>query len=244
MVSIKKYLLSGLLSLSVLLISNNASALSYSGKDFEKILSVYSRQEFGYWAYSQKFYSYVNNDNHIKADPINKVTFKDSSLNGISFSSVLAMGTTTESGTVNSSKLSTDLDTGNVTVYGSRGEVLLTAEYSEAGLLNATYKNGLAGELGVSGIFNVTGGSLFASGLITNPLYIDIAFTKVYQNEYKDLKTRWGTYTFYQQIGSTPPPTTPPGSGGNPIPEPASIALLGGSLIGLVRNRRKKQISE
>ncbi len=233
----RKFFISCLFSFAVLFIANDAKAFSINGQNFNKLLTVYTANSLGYWPGPQKYFSFIGDDDYIVPDNVHATTFRDSSLAGVIFSQVFTMGSTTAPGTVTGSNLTTSLNSGNVILYGPGKQVLLSATYANTGNLNTVMKPGYAGQLNVTGIYNVTGGSLFSSGLVTGSLYIDIAFDYVWQNKYKDLKTAIGTYTFYQGVGIPPPPPPP-----NPIPEPASIALLGGSLLGLARKRRKGKV--
>jgi hypothetical protein len=222
--------------------ASSASALTINGKQYDQILSVSSNHDFGYWPGPQKFFTFKNNDNHIVPIKVNKVNYKAAKLANVDVKEVFAMGTTAAKGNVVNSSLTTQLNSGTVSLYGKNDVLLLTATYAGSGTLDAIYKSGTKGQLDVSGLFNVTGGSLFTSGLVTGSLFIDIAFDNVWQNEYKDLKVRWGTFTFYQQAttGGTTTGGTTGGNTGTQIPEPASMSLLLSGVIATRLMRRKK----
>jgi hypothetical protein len=209
--------------------ASSAEAITIGGEDFEKILSVKSHQDFGYWTGADKFYTFQGNDNYIKPINISSVGYRDSSLDGIQFRQVFSMGAVDgDQG---------PLTMGVVELYGPKNELLLKADYASDGDLSAIYKSGYAGQLNVDGVFTVVDGSLFDSGLVTGLLYIEIAFDYVWQNKYKDLKTSQGTFTFYEHTGGDGPPPPPPPTD---IPEPMSMGLLFSGLVGAARLRQKK----
>lgn len=211
----------------VLVATNKAEAITVGGQNYTKILAFDTTFDLGYWQGMGKFFTFRSNDNY-GVQPINVsgITFRDPSLRNINFSKVSAMGTTVDT-------RQGPLRAGVVQLFGPGNEVLLSTDYSSNGLLSAIYRSGAAGQLNVNGVFNVTGGSLFANGLVTEPLYIEIAFDSVWSNKPADLKAHAGHFTFYRRDGGTPPP--PPST----VPEPASMILLGSSLLGAAKMRRR-----
>lgn len=207
-----------------------ATTITIGGEEFTKVLEFKTNQDFGFWPGPKKWYGFNGNDNYIKPIDISRTTFADPALQGIRFEDVLAMGTTatTTPGAV---------DSGSVNLYGRGNELLLSTQYVSGGELSAIYRHGYAGQLEVDGIFEVTGGSLFNSGMLTGPLFIHIAFDYVWQNKVKDLKVKFGTFTFYQGSGVPVTPEDP----GTEVPEPMSMGLLLSGLVGAASLRRKSQ---
>ncbi len=215
---------------------NNAQAIPVNAK---KILSFTTNvgQDLGYWAYATKFYTFRSNDNYPKPLAIANVNYKSASLAAIDFKEINIMGNTVAPGAVVNNQTTTNVKSGVVTMYGRNNQVLLVAEYVNAGVLSAIYKGGSAGQLNVNGTYKITGGSLFTSGTLTQNLFIDIAFNNIWQNKYKDFKATIGTYTIYSLAGGT---TTGGTTGGTNIPEPATMSLLLSGVLGSGLLRRKK----
>ncbi len=205
-----------------------ASAVTIAGDEYEEILSFTTTRDFGYWTSQDKFYTFRGNDNYIRSIPVSRVTSRSDDLDGVQFREVFVMGTVDgDLGPV---------DSGVVNLIGRGGEELLTTQFVSNGSVNPIYQRGFAGQLDVNGIFEVTGGSLFANGLVTGPLYVEIAFDYVWQPKYADLWANRGSFTFFERVGPGNPGPDP-----EPVPEPATMVLLASSLIGGLRLRRKRQ---
>jgi hypothetical protein len=188
----------------------------------------------GYWAPGKMFFTFINDDNVMRPNSIHwsRPDFAAPALAGITFKEVFLSGSTVEPGTVVGGNLSTGILDGKIVLYGNNREVLLFAEYVDNGTVGVKYAGGFAGNLDINGEFRITGGSLFTSGLVEGSLLVDVAYDYVWQNKYKDLKASYGTYNLSLISGGTTPPT-------NPIPEPATMTLLGVSAAGLISRRRK-----
>lgn len=204
----------------------DAKAVTIGGEEFDKILSVNSPQDAGYWE-NGKFFTFQGDDNYPKPINISSVGYRDPSLNGITFSQVFSMGA--------ANPQSGKLTMGTVELFGPGKEVLLKAEYESGGDLDAIYRSGYAGQLNIDGLFRPVSGSLFDAGLVDQLLYITIAFDYVWQNQRDDLKLNRGTFTFYQHAVDGEPPNPP-----TDIPEPMSMGLLLTGLAGAARLRQKK----
>ncbi len=218
-------------TLAVLLVAvtfafvERAYAVSIGGEEYTAMLTLKSSFDFGYWPGPNKYFTFISNDNHIKPIPVASVTSRDSKLNGVTFKDVFAMGTTEgEYGPVNS---------GNVKLLGKNGLELLTANVVPGAKLTSTLKPGFAGQLSVFGEYDTTGGTL--ASIFGTELYVGIDFDYVWQNKYQDLKTTFGTWTFYSKNGGT---STPPPS--NEVPEPATVGMLLTGLAGAKFARRRK----
>ncbi len=224
----KEISLPGLL-LAAFLFVPKAEAITIGGEEYTKVLAFNSHDDLGYWQKGLKWFTFRGDNDIVRTNRIGTVTYRDDDLKNVQFNEVLAMGTYASRNITN-----TALTSGNVTLYGRNNEVLLIAQYVNNGNLHAIERLGTAGQLDVKGVYQVTGGSLFASSLLTGQLYIDIALDNVWRNNYAagDIRANRGTYTFYEKVGET---------GGNEVPEPASMALLTSSLLAASRLKRKKQ---
>ena len=236
--SFKKLLLVAVMFLAL---SPCANAITIGGNDFTKILSFNTSRDMGYWVGTKKYFTFNGTDNTGMV-PINvsNVTSKDTTIFGNkAITKVAAMGTTVG---LDGSALSSAI----LNLYGANNELLISATLLSNGVLNATRKAGYAGELDVNAVYQVTGGSLSQAGLLNGPLYIEISFDHIWQNKYKDLYANVGSFTFYQQVcapggcGGTTGGGSTGGTTGTQIPEPATVTLLGTSLLGLLRKKSKK----
>jgi PEP-CTERM motif len=216
--------------LAIFASGNNAEAITVGGQEYTKILSFTSKDDFGYWTKGLKYFTFRGDNDVVRPNRVGVVTFRDPSLAGVNFNQVLAMGKMADKNVTH-----TAITEGSLTLYGDNNTVLLTAIYSSNGFLDAISRPGRAGQLDVDGVYRVTGGSLFTSGTITSDLYIDISFDNIWRNNTRDgdIRANLGTFTFYRRNGGNPP---------NPVPEPASMILLGSSLLGASRMRKRKQV--
>ena len=131
----------------------------------------------------------------------------------------------------------TDLKSASFELLGKNDEVLLSATYISSGILETVRERRYKGQLDINGVFAVDGGTLFDQGLVSNQIFLQVAFDYVWQNEYKDLKTRKGTYTIFDSIGGGTPPNPPEPP--TEVPEPMSLSLLAVGLLGMAAKKAK-----
>ena len=238
--SFKKLLFSAVLFLAL---NPCANAITIGGKDFTKILEVSANNSLGYWS-SGTYFTFRNyDDNHgMEAIDAYKVGSADAIFQNNFVYRVAAMGMTNNNGQSSVSSGAYNITSGVLNLYGANNQLLISAVVASNGVVDIVKKSGFAGQENVSAIYNITGGSLFQSGSLTGQLYIDMAFNHVWSNKTHDLKTNLGSINFYRAVCAPQGcgGTTGGGSTGSQIPEPATVTLLGTSLLGLLRKKSKK----
>ncbi len=226
---LRRYLGALLLAVPCFIATSSAHAITIAGEEFEEVLSVYTAHDLGFWANSDKYFTFRGNDNYIKPDVIHRVNTNETGVSNRTFREVFTMGASVDD--------DGPLAMGVVELYGAHDELLLSANYTDNGSLSTIRRSGRNGQLDIVGAYQATGGSLFDQGIFTERLYIEIEFDRVWQNKYKDLKTHLGTYTFYNSLGGITPPPPPP----TDVPEPMSMGLLFSGLIGAAGLRQRKK---
>ena len=228
--SFGKYL--GVLVFGALVTTTQAHAILVDGEEYTEVLQVETEAYLGFWRDEGKFYS-INKGDWNTPSPISNTAVLDPRLEGFDYSTVYTMGMG------NKTFFSSSLTSAVVDIDDSSGESIISAEYLSGGDFNYIWREGNAGEVSFSGLFQLTNGTIKDAGFYHEPLYISATFsqvTKLYSSG-NDLVARYGTFTIYAK-GEIPvePPVEPP----TEVPEPTTAALLSAGGIGaLVRKRRK-----
>ena len=220
--SINRWVSGIICGLGLMLSTSTAHAVSYNGVTLTKLLTLKTdlNQYLGYWRKMNKFLTYPAGASSDAKIGVSEV-YSDSSLDNYNIADFYTMGTTAyQFGPTNSEVIS---------LFDDNGLNLLTANLKGTGLLNIIGLNGTAGELKLTGFFDVTSGVLYNNNLVTGTIYATIVFDYLTNHKGKDFYSTTGTIEIYGKA---------PGNQTN-VPEPASMSLLCAGLVGIARRRRK-----
>jgi len=183
---------------------------------------------FGLW-YNMSGHTYVLGDASATSHriDISQFSFLASFLTGANRPATMEFNTIIAGGTITHPKVTS----ADLSFYNSSGELLLRAQgVPNSTLVDIIHLNGVNGQLDIFSTLNVTGGSLFTSGLVNGTITANVDFNNVLAiNKYKDIHFSDGNFSISYN------PKIPP----NEIPEPATSVLLLSSLAGIVARRKK-----
>ncbi len=213
---------------ALLLSAGPAHGISVGGETYDKFLSFETDDYIGYWGNMNKFYTYEEAGKPNTA-ALGNDTFIAPSLAGYDPDGFHTMGTTKYAfGPINSQTLA----------LKDGATDLLTAKLKGNGKLDITPIKGDAGQFNITGLFDVTGGALFANNLVTGTIYAEIFFNNIFHIHALDYHGTKGVINLYWKG----PGGGNNGGGGNPVPEPGTMALLASGLAGAgYRRLRKKE---
>ncbi len=215
----------GLLVCGTVFFTNSAWAITIEGNQYDLFATVNTSSDsgqFAYWRSMQKFMTFVRGSSGNTPIPVNVIELADD-FAGSTVAKINAMGTST------SASFDSTVASGFVTLIDAAGATLLQANFLRGGVIDSTTVGGVAGQLNISGLYSVAGGTLSGSPSFLNPIYVEFLFDKVTDLSSGDIWTNTGSIKFYR---------TSDGPGETEVPEPASALLLGTSLM-LLRKRRK-----
>ncbi len=200
--------------------TNQASALTIGGTEYDKILSGSLDGYFGIWKYYQKGTTYTTHPTDLTVR-VNNTTLLGDTLAGKESASRFESNFMTNSGTYFGA-----VTAGEVKINGATGNSLLKLEYLSNGLASGVLALGAAGEANLVGLYRVTGGSWLTPGTL---IYSTLNFAAGSGYAKNDFYFSNGTFNLYAAHRSE-----------NEVPEPATSALLLSSLVGAAIRKKSR----
>jgi hypothetical protein len=204
--------------------ANDAQATVYNDPVISATMD--SASYFGLWHNMDTFYQYIGRTGNLPGT-IASIGHLDQELR--------SAGTPTkffvDGHTAATGKYGDIVTESNLFLYDAVGSVLLSMSLNGIGNISAIERLGAAGQVSLTGLYSVTGGSWFQDGLISGNIFASVLYEHVTILNARDIHATQGSFSLFS--GGERPPTE--------VPEPATAALLAASLLGIGAKRRSKQ---